>query len=168
MSDPSASGREAWFPCCAGVSQSAISFYDDVKPVLAVHCYPCHAGEAKKGGLLLDTLPHALAGGKSVKIDTFVVPATSEIAAGLKHERLNGQTLEDVFLSAGAKIGQPSCAACLGGPSDTFGRLNAPLSCISTTNRNYPGRMGHAIGRGHFQRPGGWLGAMMCGWRMRA
>src|SRR3989440_698161 len=55
----------AWFPCCAGVSQSAISFYDDVKPVLAVHCYPCHAGEAKKGGLLLDTLPHALAGGKS-------------------------------------------------------------------------------------------------------
>src|SRR5207245_1134307 len=81
--------------------------------------------------------------GRSVKIDTFVVPATSEIAQGLKTERLNGQTLEDVFLSAGAKIGEPSCAACLGGPSDTFGRLNTPLSCISTTNRNYPGRMGH-------------------------
>lgn len=81
--------------------------------------------------------------GRSVKIDTFIVPATSEIAAGLKTERLNGQTLEDVFLSAGAKIGQPSCAACLGGPSDTFGRLNTPISCISTTNRNFPGRMGH-------------------------
>jgi 3-isopropylmalate/(R)-2-methylmalate dehydratase large subunit len=81
--------------------------------------------------------------GRSVKIDTFVVPATSEIAAGLKAEKLNGQTLEDVFLSAGAKIGQPSCAACLGGPSDTFGRLNGPISCISTTNRNFPGRMGH-------------------------
>ena len=52
------------------------------------------------------------------------------------------QTLEDVFLTAGAKIGQPSCAACLGGPSDTFGRLNAPMSCISTTNRNFPGRSG--------------------------
>jgi 3-isopropylmalate/(R)-2-methylmalate dehydratase large subunit len=85
----------------------------------------------------------AILKGRSVKIDTFVVPATSEIAAGLKNERLNDQSLEDVFLSAGAKIGQPSCAACLGGPSDTFGRLNAPLSCISTTNRNYPGRMGH-------------------------
>jgi len=81
--------------------------------------------------------------GRSVKIDTFVVPATSEIAGQLKTEKLNGQSLEDVFLSAGAKIGEPSCAACLGGPSDTFGRLNAPISCISTTNRNFPGRMGH-------------------------
>jgi 3-isopropylmalate/(R)-2-methylmalate dehydratase large subunit len=81
--------------------------------------------------------------GKEVRIDTFVVPATSEIAAGLKTEKLNGQTLEEVFLSAGAKIGEPSCAACLGGPSDTFGRLNQALSCISTTNRNFPGRMGH-------------------------
>jgi 3-isopropylmalate/(R)-2-methylmalate dehydratase large subunit len=81
--------------------------------------------------------------GHSVKIDTFVVPATSEIAQGLKTERLNGQTLEEVFLSAGAKIGEPSCAACLGGPSDTFGRLNTAIRCISTTNRNFPGRMGH-------------------------
>jgi 3-isopropylmalate/(R)-2-methylmalate dehydratase large subunit len=81
--------------------------------------------------------------GRTVKIDTFVVPATSEIAAGMKAERINGQTLEEIFLAAGAQIGQPSCAACLGGPSDTFGRLNAPLSCISTTNRNFPGRMGH-------------------------
>jgi 3-isopropylmalate/(R)-2-methylmalate dehydratase large subunit len=81
--------------------------------------------------------------GKSVKIDTFVVPATTEVRQGLKTERLNGQTLEEVFLSAGAKLGDASCAACLGGPSDTFGRLNQPMSCISTTNRNFPGRMGH-------------------------
>ncbi len=91
--------------------------------------------------------------GKTVKIDTFVVPATSEIAAGLKAERLNGQTLEEVFVSAGAKIGQPSCAACLGGPSDTFGRLNAPMSCISTTNRNFPGRMGHKEARVYLASP---------------
>jgi 3-isopropylmalate/(R)-2-methylmalate dehydratase large subunit len=81
--------------------------------------------------------------GKSVKIDTFVVPATTEVRQGLRTERLNGQTLEEVFVSAGAKIGDASCAACLGGPSDTFGRLNQPISCISTTNRNFPGRMGH-------------------------
>ena len=91
--------------------------------------------------------------GKEVKIDTFVVPATSEIAHGLKTETLNGQTLEEVFLSAGAKIGQPSCAACLGGPSDTFGRLNEPLSCISTTNRNFPGRMGHKEARVYLASP---------------
>jgi 3-isopropylmalate/(R)-2-methylmalate dehydratase large subunit len=85
--------------------------------------------------------------GHTVKIDTFVVPATSQIAAQLKTERLNGQTLEDVFLSAGAQMGEPSCAACLGGPSDTFGRLNTAMSCISTTNRNFPGRMGHKEAR---------------------
>jgi 3-isopropylmalate/(R)-2-methylmalate dehydratase large subunit len=61
---------------------------------------------------------------KSVKIDTFIVPATSEVASGLKREKIGNQTLEEVFLSAGAKVGPPSCAACLGGPSDTFGRLN--------------------------------------------
>jgi 3-isopropylmalate/(R)-2-methylmalate dehydratase large subunit len=91
--------------------------------------------------------------GKSVRIDTFIVPATSEVAAGLKAEKLNGQTLEEVFLSAGAKVGPPSCAACLGGPSDTFGRLNQPLSCISTTNRNFPGRMGHKEARVYLASP---------------
>src|SRR5205814_9751284 len=91
--------------------------------------------------------------GKEVRIDTFVVPATSDIARGLKEEKLNGQTLEDIFLSAGAKIGEPSCAACLGGPSDTFGRLNQALSCISTTNRNYPGRMGHKQARVYLASP---------------
>jgi 3-isopropylmalate/(R)-2-methylmalate dehydratase large subunit len=96
------------------------------------------------GGKLTDFRAAAqILKGHSVKIDTFMVPATSEILGQLRTERVNGQTLEEVFLSAGAKVGPPSCAACLGGPSDTFGRLNTPLSCISTTNRNFPGRMGH-------------------------
>jgi 3-isopropylmalate/(R)-2-methylmalate dehydratase large subunit len=106
------------------------------------------------GGKLTDF--RAAAGilqGKSVKIDTFVVPATSEVAAGLKTERVGNQTLEEVFLSAGAKLGPPSCAACLGGPSDTFGRLNQALSCISTTNRNFPGRMGHKEARVYLASP---------------
>jgi 3-isopropylmalate/(R)-2-methylmalate dehydratase large subunit len=90
---------------------------------------------------------------KSVKIDTFIVPATSEVAAGLKSEKIGGKSLEEVFLSAGAKVGPPSCAACLGGPSDTFGRLNQPLSCISTTNRNFPGRMGHKEARVYLASP---------------
>jgi 3-isopropylmalate/(R)-2-methylmalate dehydratase large subunit len=106
------------------------------------------------GGKLTDFRAAArILRGKKVRIDTFVVPATSEIMAALKKERINGQTLEEVFLSAGAKLGQPSCAACLGGPSDTFGRLNAPLSCISTTNRNFPGRMGHKEARVYLASP---------------
>ncbi|MEE8268953.1 MAG: aconitase family protein, partial [Nitrospinaceae bacterium] len=43
---------------------------------------------------------------------------------------------------SGALMGEPSCAACLGGPKDTFGRANSTEVVISTTNRNYPGRMG--------------------------
>jgi 3-isopropylmalate/(R)-2-methylmalate dehydratase large subunit len=96
------------------------------------------------GGKLTDFKAAAgLMNGKSVKIDTFVVPATTEVARGLDTEMIGGKSLRDIFLAAGAKIGDASCAACLGGPSDTFGRLNTPLSCISTTNRNFPGRMGH-------------------------
>ncbi len=96
------------------------------------------------GGKLTDFKAAAkIMQGKSVKIDTFVVPATTEVARGLETERVGNKSLREIFLAAGAKIGDASCAACLGGPSDTFGRLNAPISCISTTNRNFPGRMGH-------------------------
>ena len=46
--------------------------------------------------------------------------------------------------SAGVRMTEnASCAACLGGPVDTFGRLNTPMKCISATNRNFPGRMGN-------------------------
>ena len=76
------------------------------------------------------------------------MPATSEIAAGLKTEKLNGQTLEEVFLAAGAKIGQPSCAACLGGPSDTFGRLNQPLTLHQHHQPQFPRPHGAQGGEG--------------------
>ncbi|MGL4424137.1 MAG: 3-isopropylmalate dehydratase large subunit [Gemmataceae bacterium] len=96
------------------------------------------------GGKLTDfRAAAAILRGKEVKIDTFVVPATTEVARGLDTEMINGQTLRSIFLNAGAKIGDASCAACLGGPADTFGRLNTAIRCISTTNRNFPGRMGH-------------------------
>jgi 3-isopropylmalate/(R)-2-methylmalate dehydratase large subunit len=81
--------------------------------------------------------------GRSVKIDTFIVPATTEIEAQLFSEKIGGQSLADIFKASGARLGSASCAACLGGPGDTFGRLNSPLKCISATNRNFPGRMGH-------------------------
>jgi len=59
----------------APIDDSPVNFYDDVKPVLAVHCYKCHTGEKPKGGLLLDTLSHALSGGKSG--EPTIVPGAS-------------------------------------------------------------------------------------------
>ncbi len=53
------------------------------------------------------------------------------------------RSIEQILLDAGCQLGPSGCAACLGGPADTFGRLNEPIACISTTNRNFPGRMGH-------------------------
>ena len=76
------------------------------------------------------------------KIDLFIVPATTHVDRQLDVEKIGNKTLRQIFLEAGGHIGDASCAACLGGPSDTFGRLNKTEVCISTTNRNFPGRMG--------------------------
>jgi len=95
------------------------------------------------GGKLTDMKAAAeILNGRETRVDTYVVPATVEVEKGLETEKIGGKTLKDVFEAAGAKIGPPSCAACLGGPPDTFGRLNGTGICISTTNRNFPGRMG--------------------------
>jgi 3-isopropylmalate/(R)-2-methylmalate dehydratase large subunit len=49
----------------------------------------------------------------------------------------------EVFAEAGCEtIAPPSCAACLGGPVDTYGRTRDAEVVISTTNRNFIGRMG--------------------------
>ena len=54
----------------------------------------------------------------------------------------NEKSIADILVDAGCNLGPSGCAACLGGPADTFGRLNGMEVCISTTNRNFPGRMG--------------------------
>ena len=82
--------------------------------------------------------------GRKVSIDTFGVPATPEIVHDLQHTRWGNQTIWEILVSAGVQMTENAgCAACLGGPVDTFGRINKPgLKCISATNRNFPGRMG--------------------------
>jgi 3-isopropylmalate/(R)-2-methylmalate dehydratase large subunit len=77
--------------------------------------------------------------GQEVRIDTFGVPATPQIVRELKANRRNGKSTWQVLLDAGVRMTENAgCAACLGGPADTFGRINEPLACISTTNRNFP------------------------------
>jgi 3-isopropylmalate/(R)-2-methylmalate dehydratase large subunit len=81
---------------------------------------------------------------RHVSIDTFGVPATPEIVQDLQSARWGDKTVWQILVEAGVQMTENAgCAACLGGPVDTFGRLNTPLKCISATNRNFPGRMGH-------------------------
>ncbi len=82
--------------------------------------------------------------GKKVSIDTFGVPATPDIVHELQTTRWGNETIWNILVNAGVRMTENAgCAACLGGPVDTFGRMNQPgLKCISATNRNFPGRMG--------------------------
>ena len=72
--------------------------------------------------------------GKEVAIRTLIVPATPTIWKQAKDEGLF-----DIFYAAGCVIAAPTCGACLGG---FMGILAAGEKCVSTTNRNFVGRMG--------------------------
>lgn len=83
--------------------------------------------------------------GRQVVVDTYAVPATKKVIRQLVTEKIGAATIYQILVDAGIKVAlEPSCAACCGGPYDTFGRLNSPEICISTTNRNFQGRMGHS------------------------
>jgi 3-isopropylmalate/(R)-2-methylmalate dehydratase large subunit len=96
------------------------------------------------GGKLTDFVMAArVLNGRRVSIDTFLVPATMEVAGALATETIDGKSLLTIFEEAGClPVAPPSCAACLGGPLDTFGRTCGTEVVISTTNRNFVGRMG--------------------------
>jgi 3-isopropylmalate/(R)-2-methylmalate dehydratase large subunit len=95
------------------------------------------------GGKVEDYLAAArVLNGRTVAVETFIIPATTEVDAALDRLTVANKPLRQIFTEAGCRIGPPSCAACLGGPVDTFGRANGPEIVVSTTNRNFPGRMG--------------------------
>ncbi|MGE4286412.1 MAG: 3-isopropylmalate dehydratase large subunit [Phycisphaerae bacterium] len=73
--------------------------------------------------------------GKQVKIRTIVVPATPDI-----WRQANEEGLLNIFQEAGCVVAAPTCGACLGG---FMGILADEEKCVSTTNRNFVGRMGH-------------------------
>ncbi len=74
--------------------------------------------------------------GKKVHPDVrmIVVPASTEI-----QQQMIKEGLVDVFINAGAFVSGPTCGACLGG---YMGILAKGEVCVSTTNRNFIGRMG--------------------------
>jgi 3-isopropylmalate/(R)-2-methylmalate dehydratase large subunit len=64
-----------------------------------------------------------------------VIPATQEVYLQSLHEGLI-----ETFIAAGAVVSTPTCGPCLGGH---MGVLYEGERAISTTNRNFVGRMGH-------------------------
>ena len=64
-----------------------------------------------------------------------VIPATQSVYMQAMEEGLL-----KIFIEAGAVVSTPTCGPCLGG---YMGILAAGERCVSTTNRNFVGRMGH-------------------------
>lgn len=73
--------------------------------------------------------------GRRVKVRTLIFPATQAIYLKAMEEGLL-----KIFIEAGAVVSAPTCGPCLGGH---MGILAEGERCISTTNRNFVGRMGH-------------------------
>ena len=67
-------------------------------------------------------------------VKAIVVPATTSIWKQALREGLF-----EIFTDAGCVVSTATCGACLGGH---MGVLGADETCLSTTNRNFTGRMG--------------------------
>ena len=75
--------------------------------------------------------------GRHVKkgLRCIIIPATQQIYLQAMKEGLL-----QIFIEAGAVVSTPTCGPCLGG---YMGILAENERCVSTTNRNFVGRMGH-------------------------
>lgn len=79
----------------------------------------------------------AILKGRTVHQDVrvMVIPATQKI-----YKQCIAEGLVDIFIDAGCAVNTPSCGPCMGGH---MGVMAAGEKCVSTTNRNFVGRMGH-------------------------
>ncbi len=83
--------------------------------------------------------------GKTVKIRTEILPAAMSI-----FRKAMDTGLLKIFMDAGVVVGPPTCGACCGAH---MGVLAKDEICISTTNRNFPGRMGHIESQTYLASP---------------
>jgi 3-isopropylmalate/(R)-2-methylmalate dehydratase large subunit len=83
--------------------------------------------------------------GRKTKVRMEVLPAAQSI-----YMRALKDGLINIFMEAGAVIGPPTCGACCGAH---MGVLAKDEVCVSTTNRNFPGRMGHVESKTYLASP---------------
>ena len=74
-----------------------------------------------------------------------VIPATHEV-----FKQAMAEGLIQAFSEAGCAVSESTCGPCLGGHN---GGLGADEVCVSTPNRNFPGRMGHPKARVYLASP---------------
>ncbi len=83
--------------------------------------------------------------GRKVRVRTEVLPAAQSI-----YMKAIKEGLVTIFMESGAVIGPPTCGACCGAHMGVLGKGEI---CISTTNRNFPGRMGHVESQTYLASP---------------
>lgn len=128
---------------------------EDVEPVVAMPSLPSNVKTAKEVDYKNITIQQAVIGsctngrisdlriaadimkGRRIAegVRCIIIPGTQKI-----WQQAMREGLFDIFIDAGAVISTPTCGPCLGG---YMGILDKGERAISTTNRNFVGRMGH-------------------------
>jgi 3-isopropylmalate/(R)-2-methylmalate dehydratase large subunit len=79
------------------------------------------------------------------EVRCIIIPGTQQVYLDALHEGLI-----EAFIKAGAVVSTPTCGPCLGG---YMGVLAAGERCVSTTNRNFVGRMGSPLSEVYLANP---------------
>lgn len=113
---------------------------ENTKPISEVGDVPIHQvviGSCTNGRISDLRVAAKVLEGKQVARDvrTIIIPATQEI-----YMQAMKEGLFEIFINAGAIVSTPTCGPCMGGH---MGILAAGERVVSTTNRNFVGRMGH-------------------------
>jgi 3-isopropylmalate/(R)-2-methylmalate dehydratase large subunit len=108
-----------------------------VGEVAGMEIQQCVIGSCTNGRISDLRIAAKVLEGKKVAdtVRCIVIPATQEVYLQALHEGLI-----ETFIAAGAVVSTPTCGPCLGGH---MGVLYEGERAISTTNRNFVGRMGH-------------------------
>ena len=105
---------------------------DDLVPVDQVYIGSCTNGRIED----LRVVASIMKGRRiATGLRAIIVPATSTV-----WKQAHDEGLFNIFYEAGCVVSTATCGACLGG---YMGVLAAGEVCVSTTNRNFSGRMGH-------------------------
>jgi len=118
---------------------SCPSSVDNVKPVSEIGDVPVEQafiGSCTNGRLEDLRLAAKVMKGKTVRdgVRALVIPASQEV-----YSQAVDEGLMEIFTDAGALVCGSACGPCLGGH---IGLLAAGETCVSTSNRNFIGRMG--------------------------